>query len=198
LCCIARRNQGDGHAFIVASGCLVVRNGFSCVALLSPCCARPRGTVAVVVLAMLTSQTGICPITPQSQHIGVCGILVVPCCFQWRCCCIRHCTLATWSWIDRLMLRWRLCWCCAGVLAHIALAVSPALRCCLYRCIAGVIVLLHGHLCPCCAGLVTLVAPTFAISIANWCLPRHNAIMTRWHTWHRHCAPSHCLWFLLP
>jgi hypothetical protein len=52
LCCTARCNQGDGHAFIVASGgqlsAMAVMHG-----ILVACCAHLQRTDAIVVLAAL-------------------------------------------------------------------------------------------------------------------------------------------------
>jgi hypothetical protein len=61
-----------------------------------------------------------------------------------------------------------LCQRCAGVLAHIMHALLPVLR---RRCRMGIFAPSCWRHCPC--------LPPVTTSIANWCLPSPNAIMTR-------------------
>jgi hypothetical protein len=105
---------------------------------------------------------------------------------------------ATWSPLDRPMQCWCLCQHCPGDLARIALAVSPALRCCLYRHCTGVTALVAWASLPSSHWTLHPHCTRVAISIANWCLLRHDAIVTRQRTWRHHCAHCNCLWFLSP
>ncbi len=57
----------------------------------------------------------------------------MPCCCPRRCHRTSCCSSPTWSPMDWLMQHWCHCWCCNGILACIALAVSPVLRCCLHH-----------------------------------------------------------------
>jgi hypothetical protein len=68
----------------------------------------------------------------------------------------------------------------AGIIASIALSLSPALcRRCPPHC-AGI----HP---PCHAGIFALVTPHIAASILNWCLLSPTAVVTCWGMWHCCC-----------
>ncbi len=93
---------------------------------------------------------------------------------------------------------WCLCWRCAGNLACIALAVSSASHCPLHRRCAGVTARVVWASLPSFCWTCHPRCTRIAVSIANWRLPHHNAIMTRQRTRHCHRAHCRCLWFLLP
>jgi hypothetical protein len=123
-----------------------------------PHCA---GVVALIAPTLLpASQTGICPVTTQLQHLGVSGDVAML-------------LVIARGFVPVLgILPWQLClqWssqCSAGVSANVVLASLPPLRWChCQHCavvVAGVVPallpLLRGHHCSCCTSVVDLVAP---------------------------------------
>jgi hypothetical protein len=84
--------------------------------------------------------------------------------------------------MDRPMQRWCLCQRCTGILACIALAVLLALHCHLHQRCAGVTALVAWASLPLLRWTHPPHCTRVAVSIVNWRLPCHNAIVTRQHT----------------
>ncbi len=160
-------------------------------------CPQKHHAVVVVSVALALLPTSHWPLCPHCTDIAPSianwrlpnhdAVATRPCawrhccghypCLWPHCCTWRHSTV-TWPLMVWLMQRWRLCQCCAGILACIAQASLPTLRCCCCRHYAGIIALVARaplplscwHCCPCCLCV--------AASIANWHLPGHKAVET--------------------
>ncbi len=126
------------HCTVIVTGAML---------LLSP---SSRGYLPPVALAFspllpLASlpafQTGVCPVPPQSQHIGVCGIVAVSLSLLMALLPSWHHSTATWPSMVRPMQHWCLCRRCTCVLARMLLASLQASCCCCCQCCAGVVAL---------------------------------------------------------